>query len=106
MLGTFNATPPRPITANDLGVDELPNFPKGFVDQMVLPFIYKPGEGEPERYRKQAERSQNAGTGSTANAGCRRVNGFKAFIPVTPSSARPELLLEHMRPRAVRCLGD
>jgi sterol desaturase/sphingolipid hydroxylase (fatty acid hydroxylase superfamily) len=55
MLGTFNATPPRPITANDLGVDELPHFPKGFVDQLVLPFIYKPGEGEPERYRKRAE---------------------------------------------------
>ena len=35
-----------------MGVDELPNFPKGFVDQMVLPFIYKPGEGEPERYKK------------------------------------------------------
>jgi hypothetical protein len=33
-----------------LGVDELPHFPKGFVEQMVLPFIYKPGAGEPERY--------------------------------------------------------
>ena len=22
---------------------------------MVLPFVYKPGAGEPERYRKQAE---------------------------------------------------
>lgn len=52
LLGTFNPTPSRPITANDMGVDELPNFPKSFVEQMILPFVYKPGQGEPERYRK------------------------------------------------------
>ena len=38
-----------------MGVDELPHFPTSFVEQMVLPFVYKPGAGEPERYRKQAE---------------------------------------------------
>jgi sterol desaturase/sphingolipid hydroxylase (fatty acid hydroxylase superfamily) len=52
MLGTFHAKPPRPITAADMGVDELPNFPKSFWEQMILPFVYKPGQGEPERYRK------------------------------------------------------
>jgi sterol desaturase/sphingolipid hydroxylase (fatty acid hydroxylase superfamily) len=51
MLGTFNAAPSRPITACDMGVDELPNFPKSFLEQMLLPFYYKPGQGEPERYR-------------------------------------------------------
>jgi sterol desaturase/sphingolipid hydroxylase (fatty acid hydroxylase superfamily) len=53
LFGTFNATPPRPITAKDMGVDELPNFPKNFVEQLALPFFYKPGAGEPERYRKK-----------------------------------------------------
>lgn len=54
LLGTFHAEPPRPITAKDLGVDELPNFPKGFVEQLILPFVYEPGKGEPERYKKAA----------------------------------------------------
>jgi sterol desaturase/sphingolipid hydroxylase (fatty acid hydroxylase superfamily) len=52
MLGTFQETPSRPITAADLGVDELPNFPKSYWDQLFLPIHYKPGAGEPERYRK------------------------------------------------------
>ncbi len=45
LLGTFHETPPREITARDMGVDELPNFPKSFVDQFMLPFRYKPGAG-------------------------------------------------------------
>jgi len=53
LFGTFK-TPPRPITAKDMGVDELPNFPKSFIEQMVLPFFYKPGAGEPDRYRTKA----------------------------------------------------
>lgn len=52
LAGTFVAEPPRPITAKDMGVDELPNFPKSFLEQMLLPFYYVPGKGEPERYRK------------------------------------------------------
>jgi sterol desaturase/sphingolipid hydroxylase (fatty acid hydroxylase superfamily) len=52
MLGTFHEKPPREITANDLGVDEIPNFPKSYVEQFLLPLHYKPGAGEPERYRK------------------------------------------------------
>lgn len=54
LLGTYNDKPSRPIKANDMGVDELPNYPKGYVDQFLLPFVYKPGQGEPERYGKPA----------------------------------------------------
>lgn len=60
LLGTYNENPSRPITAKDMGVDELPNFPKGFIDQMILPFVYKPGSGEPERYRVAKTPAQEA----------------------------------------------
>ncbi len=60
MLGTFNQTPSRPITSKDMGLDEVPNFPKGFVEQMIFPFVYKPGAGEPERYRAAKTPAQNA----------------------------------------------
>jgi sterol desaturase/sphingolipid hydroxylase (fatty acid hydroxylase superfamily) len=52
LLGTFNEKPKREITAKDMGVDELPNFPKSYVEQFLLPLHYKPGQGEPERYKK------------------------------------------------------
>ena len=55
LLGTFHEKPPREITAQDLGVDEVPNFPKGYVEQFLFPLHYKPGRGEPERYRKPAD---------------------------------------------------
>jgi len=54
MLGTFHGRPPREITAKDLGVDEIPNFPKSYVEQFLLPLHYKPGQGEPERYKAHA----------------------------------------------------
>ena len=54
LLGTFHEKPPREITAKDLGVDEEPNVPKGYFEQFLFPLFYKPGEGEPERYRKAA----------------------------------------------------
>lgn len=54
LFGTFHETPPRTITAGDLGVDEVPNFPKGFIEQFLFPLYYKPGQGEPERYKKPA----------------------------------------------------
>ena len=54
LLGTYQAKSSRPITATDMGIDELPNFPKSFLEQMILPFVYKPGAGEPERYRRPA----------------------------------------------------
>jgi sterol desaturase/sphingolipid hydroxylase (fatty acid hydroxylase superfamily) len=54
VFGTFNETPSRKITAADMGVDELPNFPKGYIEQLIFPLYYKPGAGEPERYAKKA----------------------------------------------------
>jgi sterol desaturase/sphingolipid hydroxylase (fatty acid hydroxylase superfamily) len=53
LLGTFNEKPSREITAKDIGIDEVPNFPRhSFVEQMIFPFVYKPGQGEPDRYAK------------------------------------------------------
>lgn len=61
MLGTFQPEPPRPITATDLGIDELPHFPRhSFVEQLMLPFVYNPGHGEPERYRQPPPSSSAA----------------------------------------------
>lgn len=54
VFGTFNGKPSREITAKDMGVDELPNFPKGYIEQLIFPLYYKPGEGEPERYASNA----------------------------------------------------
>jgi sterol desaturase/sphingolipid hydroxylase (fatty acid hydroxylase superfamily) len=45
MLGTFHPEPPRPITAGDMGIDEIPQFPKGYLEQFVFPLHYKPGQG-------------------------------------------------------------
>jgi sterol desaturase/sphingolipid hydroxylase (fatty acid hydroxylase superfamily) len=58
LMGTFNETPSREITAKDMGVDELPNFPKGYVEQFLFPLYYKPGQGEPERYRTAAAKAE------------------------------------------------
>ncbi len=51
IFGTFHPQPPRPITASDMGIDEVPHFPKSYLEQLIFPFIYKPGQGEPERYQ-------------------------------------------------------
>ena len=45
LFGTFQPEPSRPIQAHDMGIDEVPNFPKSYVSQLVFPFAYKPGEG-------------------------------------------------------------
>jgi sterol desaturase/sphingolipid hydroxylase (fatty acid hydroxylase superfamily) len=59
LFGTFVPEPSRPIRAHDMGVDELPNFPKSSIwEQLLLPFIYHPGHGEPERYRGQEKRER------------------------------------------------
>ena len=60
MLGTYCAKPPRPITASDMGVDELPNFPKSYLEQLLLPFVYNPGAGEPDRYKPAKTPAQEA----------------------------------------------
>lgn len=63
MLGTFQPEPSRPIKANDLGVDDLPDFPKSYWEQLVLPFVYTPGAGLPAKPTASAasapDRSQN-----------------------------------------------
>ncbi len=45
LFGTFQAEPSRPIKAHDMGIDEVPNFPKSYLAQLVFPFAYRPGEG-------------------------------------------------------------
>lgn len=45
MLGTFKPEPPRPIAAGDLGIDDAPDFPKGYWQQLIFPFVYQPGRG-------------------------------------------------------------
>ncbi len=48
LLGTFQAQPSRPIKASDMGIDEVPDFPKEYIAQILFPFIYTPGQGAPE----------------------------------------------------------
>lgn len=65
MLGTFVPEPPRPITARDMGIDEVPDFPKRYRDQLAFPFVYKPGNGQPPKQdtgpvEAEAEPSQNS----------------------------------------------
>ncbi len=45
LLGTFHAQPPRPITAGDMGIDEVPEFPKSYWEQLLFPIYYRPGAG-------------------------------------------------------------
>jgi len=46
MLGTFQPEPSHPIQAHDMGVDEVPDFPKGYIQQLIFPFVYTPGAGK------------------------------------------------------------
>jgi sterol desaturase/sphingolipid hydroxylase (fatty acid hydroxylase superfamily) len=45
LFGTFNPNPSRTITAADMGIDEVPNFPKTYWEQLLFPLHYKPGNG-------------------------------------------------------------
>ncbi|MCB1520221.1 MAG: sterol desaturase family protein [Hyphomicrobiaceae bacterium] len=45
MLGTLTPESSRPIQAHDMGVDEVPEFPKTYWQQLVFPFVYQPGAG-------------------------------------------------------------
>lgn len=45
LLGTFQPQPSRPIQAHDMGIDEVPDFPKTYWQQLVFPFVYRPGAG-------------------------------------------------------------
>lgn len=65
MLGTFQEEPSKPIQANDMGVDEVPNFPKGYIQQLIFPFVYKPGAGVQSGLlpsQKVQAATKNAGT--------------------------------------------
>lgn len=53
LLGTLQLEPPRPIKAGDMGIDDAPRFPTGYVEQLMFPFRYQPGV----RYVPEAERS-------------------------------------------------
>jgi len=48
LFGTFAPEPPRPITASDMGIDEIPDFPRTYREHLALPFLYKPGDGAPQ----------------------------------------------------------
>ncbi len=43
MFGTFAPEPPRPITAKDMGIDDVPQFPTSYSEHLAFPFRYKPG---------------------------------------------------------------
>jgi len=60
VLGTLQAEPPRPVGANDLGVDEVPDFPKSYLEQLVFPFLYVPGHGPPKRFFKTSKHEPHA----------------------------------------------
>jgi len=44
LIGTLQLEPPRQIKANDMGIDDAPQFPRGYVEQLLFPFRYVPGQ--------------------------------------------------------------
>lgn len=60
LLGTLRMEPVREIKAQDMGIDEVPHFPKGFMDQLTFPFHYTPGQGMPERYKREHQYADGA----------------------------------------------
>lgn len=55
LFGTFVPEPPRPIRAKDMGIDDVPNFPRSYVKQLIFPFVYRPGLGVREEPRRSSE---------------------------------------------------
>ncbi len=53
LMGTFAPEPPRPIRANDLGIDEVSDFPTSYRDHLAFPRVYRPGTGVPYPTREQ-----------------------------------------------------
>ena len=45
LLGTYNPNPSRKIEAGDMGIDDVPNFPKSYFEQLLFPLTYQPGQG-------------------------------------------------------------
>jgi sterol desaturase/sphingolipid hydroxylase (fatty acid hydroxylase superfamily) len=55
MFGTFHPEPPRPIGAGDLGIDDVPEFPRTYREHLAFPFRYRPGAaGEARRMIDEA----------------------------------------------------
>lgn len=75
LFGTFRKVPSRPITATDMGVDEVPDFPRTYWQQLLFPFQYTPGQGWPPKAATNAEPSGGPGAGSSAAAVARREVG-------------------------------
>lgn len=54
LFGTFEPEAPRPIRASDIGIDDVPHFPKSYLKQLLFPFLYKPGSGLPPSLAEQS----------------------------------------------------
>lgn len=65
LLGTLQLEPSRQIQADDMGVDDAPQFPKSYLEQLLFPFKYQPGKpyGAPES--APAESAVRAASGET-----------------------------------------
>ena len=59
LFGTFQAEPSRPITASDMGIDDIPDFPKNYSEHLAFPMRYKPGAAAAAR-AAAAEQQQHA----------------------------------------------
>lgn len=53
IFGTFKPEPSRQVQAHDLGIDDVPNFPKPYLAQLAFPFRYQPA---------RSQRRENAAT--------------------------------------------
>ena len=81
LIGTYKDKPSRPITAADLGVDEIPNFPKSYVEQFFLPLHYKPGQPA----SRSAIASRAAEPAHPCTAPVASSNAAPAIVRRTPS---------------------
>lgn len=61
LLGTFHPEPPRRITARDMGIDEVPDFPQeSYLKQLIFPFLYTPGQWRAEGKRTEPAQRDTA----------------------------------------------
>ncbi len=66
MFGTFAPEPPRPIKANDMGIDDAPRFPTSYIEHLAFPFRYTPGQPYPEPQETAAKVSPGRGAQTPA----------------------------------------
>jgi sterol desaturase/sphingolipid hydroxylase (fatty acid hydroxylase superfamily) len=60
LLGTLVLTPKRAILSNDLGIDDEPNYPRGYIDQLIHPFFPRTDD---------KKKAQSAASGSSGDLG-------------------------------------